>query len=122
MRLMSEKWRKQLEQICIGIFTAIAVVVLGALIKGDELKGLGKLAAFLRILNSGVPLWLFIIVLIAAILGVIQWVRQSTKKKSLYVVWDPMQCLWGTGAIGNTPAMQLIMKGFFTNSDLVLLR
>jgi hypothetical protein len=115
---MNDKWKDRLEKIGIGVFTAVAVVVLGALIKGDELKGLGKLTAFLRILNFGIPLWLFIVVLVAAILGAIQWIRQSQKKKILYAVWDPVQCLWGTGAIGDTPAMQLIMKGLFSNSDL----
>jgi hypothetical protein len=115
---MSKEWKDRLEKICVGLFTAVAAVILTAIIKGDELSGLGKLAVFLRILNFGVPLWLFIVVLVTAILGTIQWVRQSRTAKTLYVVWDPVQCLWGTGAIGGTPAMQLTMKGLFTNSDL----
>jgi len=91
---MSKEWKDRLEKICVGTITAVAVVILTALIKGDALKGLGKLAAFVRILNFGVPLWLFIAVLVTAILGAISWVQQSSTAKTLYVVWDPVQCLW----------------------------
>ena len=56
-----------------SVITAVAVVILTALIKGDDRKGLGKLAAFLRILSLGVPLWRFVVVLVTAVLGTIQW-------------------------------------------------
>jgi len=114
---MTKEWRERLDKILIALLTTVFTVVLTAIIKGDELKGLGKIAALLKILRFGVPLWLFITTLVVAIFGVVQW-AQSRRKKILYVVWDPIQCLWGTGAMGDIPVMQLIMKGFFTNADL----
>jgi hypothetical protein len=122
MRLLTKEWKERLEKICIGVFTAIAVVVLGALIKGDELKGLSKLAAILRILNSGIPLWLFLIVLVAATLGGVRWFK-SGRREIIHIQWKEEHCLWTVAHNGPTRWMQVMLSGFVTNShpDLELI-
>jgi hypothetical protein len=112
---MTKEWKDRVEKIGIGVFTAVAVVVLGALIKGDELKGLGKLAAILRILNSGIPLWLFLIVLVGAILAAVRWLK-SRHREIVHVQWKEDRCLWTVAYAGTTRWMQVMLSGFITNS------
>src|ERR1700686_2502705 len=42
--------------------------------------------------------------------------KKESTKGSLHVVWQPQQCMWGMGRVGDVPAMQIIASGLFTNS------
>jgi len=113
---MTKEWKERLEKIGIGIFTALIVLVIGALLKGDELKGLGKAAALGRVLNSAIPLWLFLIVLVVAILASVRWYK-SRNRPLVYVEWKNDISLWCVATAGNEKWMQVMLHGFFTNCD-----
>lgn len=115
--LMTKEWKDRLEKIAIGAVPPILVLILTAAIKGEELTGLSKAAAVLHLLRIGVPLWLFLIVLVVALLASAYWIQTVIlRKETLRVVWRPEQCLWGTGSSGSTPIMQIITSGYLTNT------
>ncbi len=88
------KLKEWLEKIGIGVATSLIVLVLTAVIKGESLNGLLKISGLFQFLKTGVPLWLFLITLIAGLLGSLQWIRHVISKQAvLRVVWRPEVCL-----------------------------
>lgn len=113
---MTKEGKDVLKQIGIGVVLPILVLILTALIKGEELAGLSKAAALFHLLRVGVPLWLFLILLVVAALASAHWVRALLlRKETLQVAWQPERCIWGTGSAGTTPLMQVIASGYFSN-------
>jgi len=113
---MTKELKDGLRQVVVSAVVLIVGLVLTALFKGEELAGLSKAAAFLHLLGVGVPLWLFLTVLVVAALASAHWIRTALlRKETLQVAWQPEQCMWGPGSAGTTPLMQVIASGYFTN-------
>lgn len=119
---MTKEWKERLEKIAIGTVTSLLLLVPTALIKGEELKGLSKVGALLRLLSTGIPLWLFLIVLVVAILGGVRWFK-SRRGEIVHVQWKEDRCLWTVAHAGTARWMQVMLSGFITNShpDLALI-
>ncbi len=83
---MTKEWKDAIRSAVLTVVSAIVLLVVTAIIKGEDLKGLSKAAAWLSLLRSGIPLWLFLIVLVIAILGSVHWIK-SRQKQLLYVEW-----------------------------------
>lgn len=115
---MTKESKAALRQIALAVVPPILVLLLTAAIRGEELAGLSKAAAFLRLFRIGIPLWLFLIVLIVAVLTSAHWIQTVVlRKETLRIAWQPERCLWGTGASGNKPMMQIIASGYLTNTS-----
>jgi hypothetical protein len=114
---MSPKWKEWAEKIALTVIPAVLLLVLTAFLKGEELKGLSKIAALLQILNAGVPLWVFLIVLIMSVFGSTRWYK-ARRKKLIHVEWKNEVCVWCVAtAGGNEKWMQINLHGFITNCD-----
>jgi hypothetical protein len=115
---MTKEWKERVEKVLIGLILATAGIILTAVIKGDELKGLNKITAFLHILNAGVPLWLFLAVAIIATLASVRWLK-SRQKQLIHVEWKNESCIWclATAGHGAEKWMQINLHGFITNTD-----
>jgi hypothetical protein len=112
---MSKEWKERIEKVVIGLILATAGIMLTAIIKGDQLKGLSKISAFFHILNAGVPLWLFLAVVIVAALASVRWFK-AQQKQLIHVEWKNEVCLWCVATSGSEQWMQLNLHGFITNS------
>lgn len=115
IRLMTKEWKERWEKIAISVVTAVPVLVVTAIIKGDDLKGLGKVSGFFRILNVGIPLWLFLAVLVIAILGGFRWIK-SRRREIVHVQWKPERCLWSVANSGKDEWMSVMLSAYITNS------
>lgn len=114
---VTKETKDTIRQIWVGILLLIIGLIVTALIKGEELKGLGKPRTWGRVLCSNIPLWIFLIVLIIAVAGAVRWLK-SRQKRVIYVEWKNDICLWCLADGGNEPWMQVSLHGFFTNADL----
>src|ERR1051326_1405728 len=113
---MTKDWKDGIRTVLLGVASAVLVLIATALVKGEELKGLSNAAALGRVLNSAIPLWLFLVVLMVAILGSVRWYK-SRNKPLVYVEWKNDISLWCVATAGNEKWMQIILHGFFTNCD-----
>jgi Na+-transporting methylmalonyl-CoA/oxaloacetate decarboxylase gamma subunit len=113
---MAKKLKEWIEKIALGVIPAVILLIVTALVKGDELKGLSKAKAFVRVLTVGVPLWLFLILLIVVMFAIARWVR-SRQKQLIHVEWKNEISLWCVAKAGEESWMQAALHGFFTNSD-----
>lgn len=117
---MTKEWKDGLRGIVIAIITTVLTTAAGliaaAFVKGEDLKGLGKAAALAKLLKTGVPLWAFLIVMVVAILGSVRWYK-ARKKTLIHVEWRNDISLWCIANAGDEKWMQVMLHGFFTNSD-----
>jgi hypothetical protein len=91
--VMSPKWKERAEKIALAVIPSVLLLVITAFLKGEELKGLGKIAVLLRVLNAGIPLWLFLFVLVIALFGSVHWYK-FRRKQLIHVEWKNDACLW----------------------------
>jgi hypothetical protein len=113
---MTKEWKDGIRSAALSVGSAILLLVITAVVKGEELKGLSKAAVLLHLLKAGVPLWLFLIVLVVAILGAVRWYK-SRHKPLVHVEWKEDVCLWTVAQNGSERWMQIMLYGFFNNSD-----
>lgn len=93
--------------------TTLGVLVVTAIVKGEPLTGLARFSGIVRLLQTSVPLWVLLILLLLAVPGWVCVIGHRTQRE-LHVVWEPENCGWGRGAIGAEPAMQIVAQGVFT--------
>lgn len=113
---MTKEWKDGIRGAVLSVGSAILLLVITALVKGEELKGLSQGAALLRVLRTGVPLWIFSIVLGIAVLGLILWFK-SRDRQLIHVEWKDDLCLWCVANAGHERWMQVMLHGFFNNAD-----
>jgi hypothetical protein len=114
--VMSPKWKERAEKIALAVIPSVLLLVITAFLKGEELKGLGKIAVLLRVLNAGIPLWLFLFVLVIALFGSVHWYK-FRRKQLIHVEWKNDACLWCIATAGTEKWMQVNLHGFITNCD-----
>jgi hypothetical protein len=108
---MSPKWKEGLEKTALAVVPAVLLVVLTPFLKGEQLKGLGKIGALLHVLNAGVPLWLFLFVSVVALFGSARWYK-SRRKQLIHVEWKNDISLWCLANAGDERWMQVIGRRF----------
>jgi hypothetical protein len=103
----------------IGLLSIFATVLITALLQGGSLGSLIKMAVFWNVLKSqSIPVWLFVLVLIAAFFGIQGTVAAAQKhKKVLHIVWNEKNSSWHMGSARGKPAMQVMVDAIFTGTE-----
>ena len=111
--------KEQFKKIGLGVGKYVGAtaggIILTALIKGEPLTGLAKLGGLAHLLNTGVPLWLLLILLLLCV-WMAPTVYQALRKPrpKLYMSWNRVSSLWALGKYGETPTMQIHGDGLMT--------
>ncbi|HXH50537.1 MAG TPA: hypothetical protein VNM47_14430 [Terriglobia bacterium] len=99
----------------IGYATVALIGIIVAAIKRHELALLASSGGLWHLLISGIPLWVF--VLVVTIAGWLFLKLRSfgwPKKPVLHVVWEPGQNWWHQGTVSGRPAMQVGASALFS--------
>lgn len=88
--------------------TTVGGIVIAALIKGESLAGLANVKPLLHFLTTGVPLSLFLALLITCVWMIPSVIKEKRPRRpKLHVSWERITCLWALGKFGETPMMQI---------------
>lgn len=103
----------------IGLISIFATVLITALLQGGSLGGLTKIAVFWNVLKSkSIPVWLFVLVLIAAYFGIQGTVAAARERKRvLHIVWNEKNSSWHMGSAKGKLAMQVSVAAIFTGRE-----
>ena len=106
--------------------TVVVPIIVAALLKGESLTGLAKIKPFLHFLTTGIPLWLFLSLLILCVWMIPSVVRaRRPSQPKLHVSWERIACIWALGKFGDTPMMQIQGQAVISSSntdDRIILR
>ena len=114
-------WEK-IRQVALAVTRFVAALVIpivaAALLKGEPLKGLAKLESLLRLLKTGVPLWVVLLLIIACVWMLPSAIRNALPKQpKLHVSWERISCVWALGRFGTQPMMQIQGDAIVTSSN-----
>jgi hypothetical protein len=96
----------------------IIPIVVTAIIKGESLAGVAQLGRLLPLLQTGVPLWILLVLLVVLVwmIPVVIGAKRKVDGPKLYVSWERMSCVWALGKYGETPIMQISGQAVITSS------
>jgi hypothetical protein len=111
-----QEWAEKIGQ---GVVVGIIVVILGALLRGDPLKGLSRAGLIWQVIVSRtIPVWLFlVVVLFAFYTGRLLVQQHKTDRLPLSIVWHEEKSFWHMGALRGEPAMQILVEASFTGRE-----
>lgn len=116
--MISKQLREPLSKLPKYLASTIATVIIGALLKGDELKGLAPAKALWAILATGVPLWALLFAVCVAIHFFTAWFR--TRKQSSLLPQGQINTLPSGLASFQTSFHHFTDKTYFQDQDLLL--
>lgn len=117
--MKKQKVLEWVEKSVLVLVSAVATVLITALLQGQSLSGLTKFAVFWDILKSqSIPVWLFVVVLIAAFFGIQgTFAAARERKRALHIVWHEKNSSWHMGTDCGQPAMQVMADATLTGRE-----